>query len=107
MINILKQMMGGSSPDLSEMLANGAIVIDVRSPQEFQGGHVAGSINIPVSEIQSNMSRLQKENKPIITCCASGMRSGSAATMLKKAGLEAVNGGPWTNVNRHIAKVSD
>lgn len=98
-------MMGGGA-DLTDLLTNGAIVVDVRTPQEYQGGHVAGSLNIPLGEIPSQINRLQKMNKPIITCCASGMRSGSAAKALKSAGLEAVNGGPWTTVNNHAAKVA-
>ncbi|MEO1712814.1 MAG: rhodanese-like domain-containing protein [Bacteroidota bacterium] len=103
MLNLFKQILGGG-PDLKALLEDGAIIVDVRSPQEYQGGHVAGSINIPVGEISSQISRLQKANKTIITCCASGMRSASAATILKNAGLEAVNGGPWTTVNKAQAE---
>ena len=105
MLNLFKQILGGG-PDLKALLEDGAIIVDVRSPQEYQGGHVAGSINIPVGEIQTQVVRLQKANKPIITCCASGMRSASAATILKNAGLEAVNGGPWTTVNKAQAEAA-
>lgn len=86
--------------DLSEKMKEGAIVIDVRSPGEFSGGHVKGSKNIPLGDISTRMDKIKKWNKPIITCCTSGMRSGSAATILKRNGVDAYNGGPWQKVNR-------
>ena len=77
-----------------------AAIIDVRTPQEYNGGHVSGAINIPLDTIRGRMNEIKSMNKPIITCCASGARSGSAAAELKSNGVEAVNGGPWTTVDR-------
>ena len=73
-------------------------VIDVRSPQEFMGGHVAGSINIPLNEIPQHLDDLKKMEH-IVLCCASGGRSGQAAMFLKQNGIECINGGSWTDVN--------
>ena len=54
MINTLKNIFGfGPKVDYKELIANGAIVLDVRSKGEFAGGHVAGSINIPVDQLKS------------------------------------------------------
>ncbi len=99
MFGFLKKLFG-PGVDLREKLALGAVVIDVRTPREFSGGSVKGSKNIPLDKISNKLNTIQKWNKPVITCCASGMRSGSAASILKNKGIEAYNGGPWTKVNR-------
>ncbi|MFZ3231496.1 MAG: rhodanese-like domain-containing protein [Pseudobdellovibrio sp.] len=78
-------------------LEQGAIVIDVRTPEEFKKGSRPGSLNIPLSEIYSSLSKLDKE-KTIILCCASGTRSGMAAGILKKHGFKKIlNAGSWMN----------
>ena len=87
-----------SSPDYSEMIKAGAPIIDVRSPQEFKGGHPKGAINIPVDTISGSVDRIKKFNGPVVLCCASGMRSGKATKILKNHGVEAYNAGAWTNL---------
>lgn len=77
---------------------NGAIVIDVRSPSEYKLGHVKGSINIPLGDIDSNIEKIKKMKQPILLCCASGMRSGSATSKLKSLGVDCHNAGSWTSV---------
>lgn len=89
---------GGPMVDLREKINQGATIVDVRTPQEFQGGHVAGSINIPLDRLQDQLKKINK-TKPVITCCRSGARSGMAADMLKAQGFDVYNGGPWTSVN--------
>ncbi len=74
-------------------------IIDVRSPGEFMGGNVAGSINIPLQEITQRMDELKNLNQPLILCCASGNRSGQAHGYLAQQGLECYNGGSWLDVN--------
>ncbi|MFK7971027.1 MAG: rhodanese-like domain-containing protein [Bacteroidia bacterium] len=98
MLNFLKNIFNPERPDLGEMLEAGAVIIDVRTPGEFKGGHPKGAINIPVNQIGSKINKIKGYNKPVITCCASGGRSGAAASKLKAAGIEAVNGGPWQQV---------
>lgn len=99
MFDFIKKLFG-PGVDLKEKLAQGAVIVDVRSPGEFSGGHVKGSKNIPLDKISGKMNTIKKWNKPVITCCASGMRSGNAASILKNNGVEAYNGGGWTKVNR-------
>ncbi|MDW7692212.1 rhodanese-like domain-containing protein [Flammeovirgaceae bacterium SG7u.111] len=100
MFGFLKKMLGGPSVDLGEVISQGAVIIDVRTPGEYKSGHVKGSVNIPLDKVSANIDKIKKYNKPIITCCASGMRSGSAASILRKNGLEEVyNGGSWGRVN--------
>ena len=81
-----------------QYLQNGAVVIDVRTIEEFEEGHVQGSKNIPLNTIGSHLDEIKNLNKPVITCCRSGARSGSAATIWKQQGVDAINGGPWGSV---------
>ncbi len=68
-------------------------IIDVRTPQEFRGGHVAGSINIPLQEVPQRLKEIRQFNQPLILCCASGGRSGQATQFLSQHQIECVNGG--------------
>ena len=101
MIAIIKKMLGiGPKADLGEVIARGGVIIDVRTTGEYTGGHVRGSKNIPLNALSSQMQQLKKE-KPVITCCASGMRSGSAKSMLLANGFTEVhNGGSWMNLKK-------
>lgn len=84
-----------------EILAQGATVIDVRSPAEYSGGHVSGSMNIPLDQIPHKLPKIKKIKGAIVLCCASGMRSGNATSLLKSNHIDQVyNGGSWTKVNR-------
>ena len=76
-------------------------IIDVRTPEEFMGGHVAGSINIPLQEIEQRIEEIKAIDEPIILCCASGNRSGQANAYLKSLGINCENGGSWTAVNHN------
>ncbi|MFM6947097.1 MAG: rhodanese-like domain-containing protein [Flavobacteriales bacterium] len=100
-MSLLKKLFGGTSVDLKALVQQGAMIIDVRTPAEFKGGHVKGAVNIPLQSLQANFSKIPK-NKTIITCCASGMRSGSAKSLLKAAGYTVHNGGGWTSLKSKI-----
>ena len=83
--------------DMPRLIEKGAVVVDVRSPSEFQQGSRPGSINIPLNEINARSEQLDK-NKTVVLCCASGSRSGMAVGILKKNGFKnVINAGPWTN----------
>ena len=98
MLNELRKMLGMEpGPDLGELISNGAQVIDVRSRAEYASGHLKGSINIPLSELGGQVSRINK-SKPVIVCCASGMRSASAKGLLKAQGYDVHNGGGWQSL---------
>lgn len=74
-------------------------IIDVRSPGEYMGGHVSGSINIPLQEIPERIHEFDNLAQPFILCCASGGRSGQATHYLSQLGKECYNGGSWMDVN--------
>ena len=89
---------GKSKKMIQKILDNGAVVVDVRTPEEYNRGNVADSINIPLDEIEDHADKLKKMNVPIVLCCASGMRSGSAASILKLYEIECYNGGGWNSL---------
>ena len=82
--------------ELPELLRQGALVVDVRSPGEFAAGSRPGSLNIPLEQLNTRHGELDR-SRPIVLCCASGTRSGMAAMVLKRHGFRVVNAGPWTN----------
>lgn len=83
-----------------ELIAQGkGTVVDVRSHLEFSGGNVAGSVNIPLDQINNKLEELRSMEGPLILVCASGNRSGMAEGFLRGNGVECVNGGSWLNVN--------
>ncbi len=74
-------------------------IVDVRSHEEFMGGHVVDSINIPLQTIPERIEELKNLTMPLILCCASGNRSGQAQHFLSQYGLDCYNGGSWLDVN--------
>lgn len=96
MLQWLKSLFGqGTKVSFAELVTNGAKIIDVRTPAEYKSGHIQGSINIPLQDISKKAAKLDK-NVPVITCCASGIRSASAKRVLKGMGFtEVYNGGAW------------
>jgi phage shock protein E len=101
MIDKIKELLGmGPKTDLAAVLAKGAIILDVRSAGEYAGGHINGSLNVPLDTLGSQMGKLKKD-KPVITCCASGMRSASARSLLLANGFKEVyNAGGWHNLKK-------
>jgi rhodanese-related sulfurtransferase len=104
MLSFIKKLFGGgTSIDFAQLVKNGAQIIDVRTLGEYQGGHIKGSKNIPLQVLTSKTTSLDK-TKPIITCCASGMRSASAKSVLLKNGFtEVYNGGGWNSLQNKLA----
>ena len=103
MLSLLKNILGISpATDYLLLVNKSAQIIDVRTPAEYQSGHVKGSINIPLNNLSQHLSKINK-NKPVITCCASGMRSASAKEILRSNGFtEVYNGGGWAGLQNKI-----
>ncbi len=90
--NLFRTLVGKVAPDKArELVAGGATLLDVRSPGEFGGGHVRGAKNVPVQELASRIGEVGAKDKPVVVYCASGMRSASAASMLRRAGFQSVH----------------
>jgi rhodanese-related sulfurtransferase len=91
--------LGLGNSTIRDALKKGAVVIDVRTANEYDTGRVPDSINIPVDRIAINVLRIRQMKKPVVCCCASGSRSSQAVRILKENGLKEVyNGGSWMHV---------
>ena len=103
MLQAIKNILGlGTQPDFRDLVDKGAIILDVRTPSEYKAGHIKGSKNIAVQQLENQLNTLKKE-VPIITCCASGMRSATAKRILKANGFEEVyNGGGWSSLEARL-----
>lgn len=78
---------------IKQKIDAGAVIVDVRTPDEFRSGAYRGARNIPVDSLSARLSQIPK-NKPVVVYCASGMRSAAAARTLKQAGYtDVINAG--------------
>lgn len=100
MFNWFKNLFGKKT-DFHALVKNGAQIIDVRTPTEYENGHIFSSINIPLQNLNKELTKIDK-SRPVITCCASGIRSLSAQSILKANGYEAYNGGSWASLQTKI-----
>jgi rhodanese-related sulfurtransferase len=101
MVGFLKKLFGPGT-DFKALVSNGALIVDVRTTNEFKGGHIKNALNIPVDTIAGKVRELKEKGKPVITCCASGIRSARAAAILKQNGIEAYNGGSWVSLGSRL-----
>lgn len=86
--------------DLKKLIAEGAWVIDVRTPEEFRQGHASNSTNIPLNILPQKMAEIKKKGRAVITICRTGNRSGMAKNMLLQQGITAFNGGAWQSFEK-------
>lgn len=87
---------------IQEYLSKGALILDVRTLAEYNEGHVENSLHMVLTELEDGLDQLKALQKPIITCCRSGARSEKAKEVLMDEGIDAINGGPWQNVENYI-----
>jgi rhodanese-related sulfurtransferase len=103
MFDSIKKMFGVVKTDYTRLISEGAIILDVRSHGEYVTGHIEGSVNISVNKLSENLNKLKSKKQPIITCCASGMRSASAKGILESKGYtNVINGGSWQSLEKKI-----
>ena len=76
--------------DARARVADGARLLDVRTPEEFADSHIEGAINIPVSELGERLAELGPKNGPVVVYCQRGNRSAKAMALLTAAGFESV-----------------
>ncbi len=103
-MSLLKRLFGIKTTDFNQLLEDGAYIIDVRTPGEFNSGHIKESTNISLDQIQSKLEAIKEMNKSIIFCCASGIRSGQATSIAKEKGIASYNGGGWRSLNSKLNK---
>ena len=92
MFELLKKVFAKKEQiNAKEMLLNGALLIDVRSPREFSEWHAKQAKNIPLNRIHENITYFKRVNKPILLCCASGVRSAQARYILNSNNITDVH----------------
>ena len=102
MFKFIKNLFGPSA-DFKTLVANGALIVDVRTPEEYKSGHIKGSVNIPLDSIPSQLAKF-KNKKHIIVFCRSGNRSSQAKSYLEQNGFaNVVNGGTVEIVNQYVS----
>ncbi len=101
-MGLLNMLFGNKQDNVKEYMAKGAVIIDVRTYEEFGSGHIQGSKNIPLQVIGNKVNDIKKLNKPVIVCCRSGMRSAQAESILKNNGIDVINGGGWTSLQSRL-----
>ncbi len=92
----------GSKINFKELIDQGALILDVRTPAEYRTGNIKGSMNISAEQVPATVSDFIKMKKTIITVCRSGARSGMAADYLRSAGVDVHNGGAWNSLQKRI-----
>jgi phage shock protein E len=80
-----------SAADAHQLVAEGARLLDVRSPGEFASGHLDGALNIPVDTLDRRLGEVGEKDVPVVVYCRSGARSAQAARVLRAAGFEKVS----------------
>jgi phage shock protein E len=105
---LLKRMSFISPEAARQHLQQGALVIDVRSPGEFNSGHLPNAINIPLDGIETVLPRRVKDkNQMLLLHCLSGMRSGMAKQKLKSLGYANVfNLGSLARARKIVGKAA-
>lgn len=81
---------------LAERLATGAVVVDVRTAQEYEEAHVPGVLHLPLSELPERVGRIPAADE-VLVICRSGQRSAAACEFLSNCGRNAVNVAGGTN----------
>lgn len=95
----LTRLFGGGT-DWTELIENRkAQIVDVRSPGEYRSGHLKNSVNIPLDQLRTKAGKLDQQ-RPVIVCCASGVRSRMGKSSLNAMGFDAHNGGAWTSLKK-------
>lgn len=79
-----------SSQAAHKAVENGAVLLDVRTPEEFGAGHIPGAVNIPVQQLEKRIAEVGSSDKQVVVYCRSGNRSAKAKRMLEQAGFKDV-----------------
>jgi hydroxyacylglutathione hydrolase len=97
-----------SPAEARKRITDGVAVLDVREPDEWQGGHVEGAIHIPLGSLEDRIAEVPRD-VPVLAYCGAGMRSTSAASILERAGIETVMSirggfGAWESAGEPVVR---
>lgn len=88
--------------EIQEYLQKDAVILDVRTVEEWNAGHSNGAQLITLATVPARVDEIKAWNKPVIAVCKSGGRSGQAVQFLQSQGVDVINGGPWQNVDQYL-----
>ena len=94
--------LGNKTNNIQEYVEKGAIILDVRTIDEYNDGHIKDSKNIALQVLNDKIEEVKKWDKPIIACCRSGVRSAQATSILKQNGIDCINGGGWSSLQSKL-----
>ena len=102
-MNFFKNLFGNANKvNLEAIINEGAFLVDVRTPQEFSGQKIKGSVNIPLDKISSQIAKFKNKNN-IVVFCRSGNRSSQAKSILERNGItNIINGGSIGNIKQYV-----
>lgn len=101
-MGLLSFLFGCNSYKIKKYIKRGAIILDVRTKDEYKSGAIEGSKHIPLDDLRNHVDDLKELDKPIVVCCASGVRSAKAAKYLNLNNIDAINGGGWKSLKSHL-----
>ncbi|WP_339754993.1 rhodanese-like domain-containing protein [uncultured Winogradskyella sp.] len=101
-MGFLDFIFGAKKRQIKDYVNNGAIILDVRTQREWDSGHIDNSVHIPLNELNNRVDEVKKINKPIVACCASGIRSAKATKFLNLKNIDTINGGGWVNLKSKL-----
>ena len=94
-----------STNEVKSYLNKDAVILDVRTKKEWdEDGNIPSVQHIVLNLVPLEIDTIKSWNKPVITVCKSGGRSGQAMQFLRQNGVDAINGGPWQNVAQHLGE---
>ena len=101
-MSLLNFLFGGNSNKIKDYLGKGAVLLDVRTKQEFDSGAIKNAIHIPLQELNLRFEEVKKLNKPVIAYCKSGVRSGRATGLLNSKNIDTINGGGIESLKQEL-----
>ncbi|MDC0637168.1 rhodanese-like domain-containing protein [Flavobacteriaceae bacterium] len=101
-MNLFHRLFGNKDNKIVDFINREAVILDVRTKEEFALGAIAGAKNFDLQQLPSKIKTISQWNKPVITCCASGIRSARALALIEQHGIEVVNGGSWQSLAKKL-----
>ena len=101
-MGFLDFIFGSKKNELDDFIKDDVIILDVRTQSEWNTGHIDKALHIPLNELENRISEISNLNKPVITCCASGIRSAKATKILKQNAIKTINGGGWKSLKSKL-----
>ncbi|MDX1271388.1 rhodanese-like domain-containing protein [Bizionia paragorgiae] len=101
-MGFLDFIFGAKKREVQSFINHNAIILDVRTQREWDNGHIEEAVHIPLDELNTRVHEIKSLKKPVITCCASGVRSAKAAKFLNLNNINATNGGGWISLQNKL-----